>query len=264
MREMKLQMTRPHPLTAMKEREWSQAWEEQQRIVDEQLKSQRGSWLPNVVERRRWGAMRWTSGRPGHAASSGRAVAETFVVLRPDRIDDETTGRVVEALEEPAPMMRVLGFGLQRHHLIGVAGGAAAVALLAALVGAATGMGLVVIALGVVVGAVAGAGAGAFVAQQYADRQRAAVLGDEELLRTVLGHYAPKSWTRLVEAVSALEVAVPRDGGTRLDDPDTQTVEAIHIAMWEAAGLLLSSSDHTGMDVLAEGVERLERAHRGG
>ncbi|NDL56335.1 hypothetical protein F7O44_04535 [Phytoactinopolyspora sp. XMNu-373] len=256
-------MTRPHPLTAMKEREWSQAWEEQQRIVDEQLKSQRGSWLPNVVERRRWGAMRWTSGRPGHAASSGRAVAETFVVLRPDRIDDGATERIVEALEEPAPTVRVLGFGLQRHHLIGLASGAAVVALLAVLVAAVTGMGAAGIILGIVVGGLAGAAGGAFASQYYVERQRAAVLADEELLRTVLGRYAPKSWTRLVEAASALEAAVPKNGGTRLDDPDTQTVEAIHIAMWEAAGLLLSSSDHTGMDVLAEGVERLERAHRG-
>ncbi|WP_166353911.1 hypothetical protein [Phytoactinopolyspora limicola] len=256
-------MSRPHPLTAMKEREWSQAWDEQQRIVDEQLKSQRGSWLPNVVERRRWGALRWTSGRPGHAANSGRAVAETFVVIRPDLHDDESAERVVEALEDPAPTFRILGFGLHRHHLIGVGAGAAAVAVLAGVVAAVAGLGAIGLVLGVLVGALAGGGGGAFAAQAYMERQRAAVLGDEDLARLVLGRYASKSWTRLVEAASALEAALPRDRGVRLDDPDTQTVEAIHIAMWEASGLLLGSSDHTGVDVLAEGVERLERAHRG-
>jgi hypothetical protein len=80
----------------------------------------------------------------------------------------------------------------------------------------------------------------------------------------IVGRYASKSWSRLVEAASALELALPKDAGKSLKDPDSQTVEAIHIAMWVAAGLLLTSSDHTGVDVLAEGVERLERAHRGG
>lgn len=263
MMEKRLPMTRPHPLTAMKEREWAQAWEEQQRVVDEQLKSQRGSWLPNVVEQRRWGALRWTSGRPSHAANSGRAAAETFVVLRPDMTDDGTTGRVVEALDEPAPMLRALGFGLHRHHVIGLASGAVVAGALAAGVAAIAGMGMVALLFGLVVCGIAGGGAGAYLAQQYVERQRATVLGDEDHLRVVLGRYAPKSWTRLVEAASSLESSVPRNGGTSPKDPDTQTVEAIHIAMWEAAGLLLTSSDHTGVEVLADGVERLERAHRG-
>ncbi|NED97533.1 hypothetical protein G1H11_19735 [Phytoactinopolyspora alkaliphila] len=255
-------MTRPHPLTAMREREWSQAWEEQQRIVDEQLNSQRGSWLPNVIERRRWGAMRWTSGRPSHAATSGRAVAETFVVLRPDAAGD-TLDQVMETLKDPAPVVRAVGFGLQRHHVIGLVSGAAALGVVAAVGVALAGAGPWGMIIAVLLGAIAGAVAGGFAAGYAVERQRSALLSDEDRLRVVVGRYASKSWSRLVEAASALEGALPKEAGKNLEDPDTQTVEAIHIAMWEAAGLLLTSSDHTGVDVLAEGVERLERAHRG-
>ncbi|NEE04237.1 hypothetical protein [Phytoactinopolyspora halotolerans] len=255
-------MTRPHPLTAMREREWSEAWEEQQRIVDEKLNSQRGSWLPNVVEVRRWGALRWTSGRPGHAATSGRAVAETYVVLRPDMPQD-TTERVVEVLKEPAPTLRLLGFGLQRHHVIGAVSGAAVVGVLAAVAGAALGAGIVGAVLGLLLGGVAGGIAGALGARYAVDRQRSAVLGDEDHMRVIVGRYAPKSWSRLVEAASSLEAALPAGAGKTLDDPDTQTVEAMHIAMWEAAAVLVGSSDHTGVEVLAERMEGLERAHRG-
>ncbi|AYY13524.1 hypothetical protein EF847_13290 [Actinobacteria bacterium YIM 96077] len=257
-------MTRPHPLTALKEREWAESWEEQQRVVEEQLNSQRGSWLPNVVERRLWGALRWTSGRPGHAATSGRAVAEKFVVIRPDGVDENAMQRVVHALDEPAPMMRILGFGLHRHHLIGMAAGAVGAAALLAAGAAAIGAGLFGIVLVVLLGLVGGAIGGSVTAQFFAERQRQAVLRDDQHLRLILGRYAPKSWLRLVEAASALESVLPRGASTAEGDPDAQTVEAIQIAMWEAAGLLLTSSDHTGMDVLAEGVERLERAHRRG
>ena len=49
-------MTRPHPLTAMSERQWAQAWEAQQDVVDA-MPQGRGSWLPNIVEARHWGAV---------------------------------------------------------------------------------------------------------------------------------------------------------------------------------------------------------------
>lgn len=262
--ESRAQMTRPHALTALKEREWAEAWEEQQRIVDEQLNSQRGSWLPNVVERRLWGALRWTSGRPGHAANSGRAVAEKFVVVRPDRNDPATMERVVQALDQPAPMLRIVGFGLQRHNLIGLVSGGAVGAALLALLMAVLGAGVVLVIVALLLGAVGGGIGGAAAAHYVVERQRMAVLRDSDHLRLILGRSAPKSWLRLVEAAAALESVLPKTAGTSPDDPDAQTVEAIHIAMWEAAGLLLTSSDHTGMDVLAEGVERLEKAHRRG
>ncbi|WP_129668245.1 hypothetical protein [Phytoactinopolyspora endophytica] len=255
-------MTRPHPLTAMREREWSEAWEEQQRIVDEQLNSQRGSWLPNVVEVRRWGAMRWTSGRPGHAATSGRAVAETYVVLRPDMPAD-TTDQVMDVLKEPPPMVRLIGFGLQRHHVIGAVSGALALGVVAAVAGIALGTGVVGIVLGLLLGAAAGAIVGGLAARYAVERQRAGVLGDEDHMRVIVGRYAPKSWSRLVEAAAALEAALPAGAGTNLEDPDAQAVEAMHIAMWEAAAVLVGSSDHTGVEVLAERMEGLERAYRG-
>ena len=47
-------------------------------------------------------------------------------------------------------------------------------------------------------------------------------------------------------------------------DPEAegQSQEAVQGALWEAAGLLLRSSDHTGVEVLADGVRRLVNARR--
>lgn len=249
-------MSRPHPLAAMKEWEWSRTWEEQQEIVD-RLHAHRGMWLPNIVEKRRWGAMRWTSGRPSHAATSGQAVPETFVVLRPGVRDPKLRDRVAEVLHEPAPVFSVAGIGARRHQLVGAAPGAAAGAVLFVVLGFVSGIGPVLSVLAGLVGVVLGAVGGSMAAQYKFDRDRGAVLRDGRRVRVVTGRYAPTSWSRLVEATTGLELAPSGD-----EAPDDQAAEAVQTALWEAAGLLLRSSDHTGVEVLADGMERLAQAHR--
>jgi hypothetical protein len=250
-------MTRPHPLTALSERQWDLAWQEQQRVL-KSLPGGRGTWLPNVVEARPWGALRWTSGRPDYAASSGQAVAETFAVLRPDVVDAAVRDAVVEALTERPVSTRVAGVGVGEHQVgaatLGAVGGLILTAVVAALAGAGWLVVLVVAALGAILGGVAG---GAVANRQLA-RRRAAVLAESPYVRTVTGRYAPPDWTRLVEASTLLEeIAVGHDPET-----DGQSQEAVQGALWEAAGLLLRSSDHTGVEVLADGVQRLVNARR--
>jgi hypothetical protein len=250
-------MTRPHPLTAMSERQWDLAWQEQQRVL-KSLPGGRGTWLPNVIEARPWGALRWTSGRPDYAASSGQAVAETFAVLRPDVVDAAVRDAVVEALTERPVVTRVAGVGVGEHQVraatLGAVGGLVLTAVVAALAGAGWLVVLVVAAFGAILGGVAG---GAVANRQQA-RRRAAVLAESPYVRTVTGRYAPPDWTRLVEASTLLEeLAVGHDPET-----DGQSREAVQGALWEAAGLLLRSSDHTGVEVLANGVQRLVKARR--
>lgn len=250
-------MTRPHPLTAMSERQWDLAWQEQQRVL-KSLPGGRGTWLPNVVEARPWGALRWTSGRPEYAASSGQAVAETFAVLRPDVVDASVRDAVVEALIERPATTRIAGVGVGEHQVraatLGAVGGLILTAVVAALVGAGWLVVLVVAIVGAVLGGVAG---GAFANRQLA-RRRFAVLAESSYVRTVTGRYAPADWTRLVEASTLLEeMAVGHDPET-----DGQSQQAVQGALWEAAGLLLRSSDHTGVEVLADGVQRLVNARR--
>lgn len=248
-------MSRPHPLSAMKEWEWSQSWEEQQEIVD-RLQARRGTWLPNIVERRRWGAVRWTSGRPKHAATSGQAVPETFAVLRPGLTDPELRDRVSDALYQPAPMFQVAGWGIRRHQLIGAVPGAVAGAVLLVVLALLIGLGPIGAIVGALLGLALGGAGGAMAGQYKFDRDRAAVVKEGERVRVVTGRYAPTSWSRLVEATTGMEVTA--DTST-----DSQTAEAVQTALWEAAGLLLGSSDHTGVEVLADGMERLAQAHRG-
>ncbi|WP_298327948.1 hypothetical protein [Haloactinopolyspora sp.] len=250
-------MNRPHPLTALNEWEWTRSWEEQQEIID-RLNSAGGTWLPNIVEPRRWGAMRWTSGRPSHAADSGQAVPETFVVLRPGLDDPELRDRLPEVLREPPPMFNVAGIGARRHHVMGLAPGALLGAVVLAVLAGVIGLGGVGVVVGLLLGLGLGATAGAMVAQYVFERDRSAVLKDSERVRVVTGRYAPTSWSRLVEATTGMERASAGDS-----EPDDQAAEAVQTALWEAAGLLLSSSDHTGVEVLADGMERLAQAHRG-
>ncbi|WP_169791987.1 hypothetical protein [Jiangella muralis] len=248
-------MSRPHPLSAMKEWEWSQAWEQQQDIVD-RLHAKRGSWLPNVVEKRPWGAVRWTSGRPTHAATSGQAVPETFAVLRPGLNDRPLRDRVAETLAQPPPMFQVVGIGLRRHQLIPAIAGAAAGAVLLIVLALVLGLGAVGAILGLLIGVAGGGVGGAALGQYLFDRERDAVLKEGEQVRVVTGRYAPTSWSRLVDATTGLETAATAAA-------DDQTGNAVQTALWEAAGLLLRSSDHTGVEVLADGMERLAQAHRG-
>ena len=250
-------MTRPNPLTAMSEWQWDQAWEEQNRLL-KSLPGGRGTWLPNVVEPRPWGVLRWTSGRPDHAALTGQAVPETFAVFRPDVTDRHVRDSVAEALTERPAQIRIAGVGVREHQVraatLGAVGGLVLAATVAALAGAGWVMVLVVAAVGAVLGAVTG---GALADHQLAS-SRSAELTASPYVRVVTGRYAPPEWTRLVEASTLLEeMAVGHDA-----EAEGQSQEAVQGALWEAAGLLLRSSDHTGVEVLADGVQRLVNARR--
>ncbi|HEY9376075.1 MAG TPA: hypothetical protein VIQ02_03155 [Jiangellaceae bacterium] len=250
-------MTRPHPLTAMSEWQWDLAWQDQHQLL-KSLPGGRGTWLPNVVEPRPWGVLRWTSGRPDYAASTGQAVAETFAVLRPDVTDPRIRDSVVDALTDRPAQTRIAGVTLREHQVgaatLGAVGGLVLAAVVAALAGAGWVLVLVAAAFGAVLGGVAG---GALADRQWA-RRRAAVLAESPYVRVVTGRYASPDWARLVEASTLLEeMAVGHDA-----EAEGQTQEAVQGALWEAAGLLLRSSDHTGVEVLADGVQRLLNARR--
>ncbi len=250
-------MTRPHPLTAMSEWQWDQAWEEQNRLL-KNLPGGRGTWLPNVVEPRPWGVLRWTSGRPDYAASTGQAVPETFAVLRPDVTDQQIRDTVVDALTERPAQTRIAGVGIREHQVraatLGAVGGLVLAATAAALAGAGWVLVLVLAGAGSVLGGVAG---GALADYQLA-RSRSVVLTESPYVRVVTGRYASPEWIRLLEASSLLEeMAVGHDV-----EAEGQSQEAVQGAVWEAAGLLLRSSDHTGVEVLADGVQRLVNARR--
>jgi hypothetical protein len=250
-------MTRPHPLTAMSEWQWDQAWEEQNRLL-KNLPGGRGTWLPNVVEPRPWGVLRWTSGRPDYAASTGQAVPETFAVLRPDVPDQQIRCTVVDALTERPAQTRIAGFGIREHQLraatLGAVGGLVLAATAAALAGAGWVLVLVLAGAGSVLGGVAG---GALADYQLA-RSRSVVLTESPYVRVVTGRYASPEWIRLLEASTLLEEMA--DGHDV--EAEGQSQEAVQGALWEAAGLLLRSSDHTGVEVLADGVQRLVKARR--
>ncbi|MGH8825976.1 MAG: YkvA family protein [Jiangellaceae bacterium] len=251
-------MTRPHPLTAMSERQWAQAWEAQQRVVDA-MPQGRGSWLPNLVEARRWGALRWTSGRPAHAATTGHAVAESFAVIRPDVTDRSVRAAVADVLTDRPPVTRIAGVGVREHQVSASVLGAVGLSVVAATVAALAGAGWWLVLVVAALGAVGGAVAGASLADYRFGRAKAAVLADKRV-RVVTGRYAPPAWTRLVEATTRLEEISARDHDA---EADRQAHEAVQGALWEAAGLLLGSSDHTGVEVLAEGVERLADVRQG-
>jgi hypothetical protein len=241
----------------MSEWQWNQAWEEQNRLL-KNLPGGRGTWLPNVVEPRPWGVLRWTSGRPDYAASTGQAVPETFAVLSPDVTDQQIRGTVVDALTERPAQTRIAGVGIREHQVraatLGAVGGLVLAATAAALAGAGWVLVLVLAAAGSVLGGVAG---GALADYQLA-RSRSVVLTESPYVRVVTGRYASPEWIRLLEASTLLEeMAVGHDV-----EAEGQSQEAVQGALWEAAGLLLRSSDHTGVEVLADGVQRLVNARR--
>lgn len=250
-------MSRPHPLTALSEREWAQAWEAEQRALDA-LDSNRGSWLPNVVELRDWGALRWTSGRPAHAAATGKAAADSVAVFSPDLTDAQARTEILEALRDRPPVTRALGFGFRKHHLRGAAIGAAAVGVLGPAVAAILGLEPLLIIAALVLGASVGAVGGVTVMHYRFRQHRAAVLGSTRNVRVIAVRHVTPAFLRLVEAATRIS-AVPR-GGT---EPHPQTRQALHLAMWSAAELVQGKSDHTGVEVLAADMERLARAERG-
>lgn len=251
-------MTRPHPLTAMTERQWVLAWEAQQEVLDG-LRDGRGSWLPNVVEPRQWGALRWTSGRPTHAAGTGQAVAASFAVLRPDATDRRVRSSVVDALTDPPPVTRIAGIGIGEQRLRDGTLGAVALAVVAAAAAALAGAGWLAVLAAAVLGAGAGGVAGGALADYKVAKSRAKILSDSQQVRVVTGRFAPPAWTRLVRAATLVEQL---SGGDTDPRADIQAREAVQAALWEAAGLLLGSSDHTGVEVLAVGMERLAHARR--
>lgn len=250
-------MSRPHPLTALSEREWAQAWEAEQRALDA-LDANRGSWLPNVVETRDWGALRWTSGRPAHAAATGRAAADSVAVFRPGLTDSQIRTEILEALRDRPPVTRALSFGFRKHHLRGAGVGAAVVGVLAPIIAAIMGLEPLLIIAALVVGAIAGAAAGVAVMHYRFRQHRAEVLGNTRNVRVLAVRHVTPAFLRLVEAATQI-AAVPRGG----IEAHPQTREALHLAMWSAAELVQEKSDHTGVDVLASDMERLARAERG-
>lgn len=249
-------MSRVHPMSAMTEREWSLAWSGEQKRVD-QLRSQRGSWLPNVVEARDWGAIRWTSGRPSHAADTGQAAAETFAVVHPKRND--LRDPAAAALREPAPLGEFAGFTLRRETVRGGAMGGGAGLLIGLLIVLLASPPVVVSVLLLLVLTGLGIAGGAIAGRHLTATARTKTLGDPKWTRTITGRYAPESWSRLLVAATLLESPA---SATAPATPDQQASQAVHQALWEAAGLLLTRSDHTGVEVLADGVERLVDAHR--
>ena len=153
---------------------------------------------------------------------------------------------------------RVAGVGVGEHQVRAATLGAVGGLILTAVVAALAGAGWLVVLVAAGFGAILGGVAGGAVANRQQARRRAAVLAESPYVRTVTGRYAPPHWTRLVEASTLLEeLAVGHDPET-----DGQSREAVQGALWEAAGLLLRSSDHTGVEVLAYGVQRLVKARR--
>ncbi len=245
-------MNRSEQLSTLSEREWVAAWDKEQESLD-LLKSRRGSWLPNVVEVRHWGALRWTTGRPGHASSSGQAVAETFAVLRPGLADKTVQNDVLEALRERPPARRILGFGFREYHIRGAALGAVAGGVVAAAAAAIARLDSVVVLLVALAGLGIGLVIGTAIVHAQDRRARKKALSDSSRVRIVTGRFAPDHWFALVAAATTISGRLGNDQS----DIARQTRDDVHQALWEGAGVVLTSSDHTGIEVLAERMQRL-------
>jgi hypothetical protein len=250
-------MNRSEKLSTLSEREWVEAWDKEQESLD-RLKAHRGSWLPNVVEVRHWGALRWTTGRPQHAASTGQAVAETFAVLRPGLDDKAVSGEVLEALRERAPVRRILGFGFREYHVRGAALGAVAGGVLAAAAAAIASLGGVLVLLIALAGVGVGLAVGTAIVHAQDRSIRKKALSDSRV-RIVSGRFAPEHWFALVGAATSISGRLGSD-----ESEAAQRARAdVHEALWEGAGVVLRSSDHTGVEVLADRMEKLAQSlHR--
>ncbi len=248
-------MSRPHPLTAHSEREWAQAWAAEQRAMDA-LNSQRGSWLPNVVEARDWGAIKFTSGRPGHAGATGQAAVDSVAVFHPDLTDKTVRSEILHAMRDRPPVQRVLGFGFREHHLRGAVIGAIAGAVVAAGVLAFLGGGAVIVLVAAIVGLVLGVVLGTAITHyRFLVRRREVLSNMQHVRRIAMGRVrpaVPRAWTRVVEAATKVDVQL-----AGRPQPDPQTRRAVHQAVWEAAVLVQQSSDHTGLEVLVQELSSL-------
>jgi hypothetical protein len=241
-------MSRPHPLTAHSEREWAQAWEAEQRAMDA-LNSQRGSWLPNVVEARDWGAIKFTSGRPAHAAATGQAAVDSVAVFHPELTDRAARGEILHAIRDRPPVQRALGFGFREHHLRGAVLGAIAIGVVGAGITALLGADPLIVLAAAILGLVAGVLLGTAITHyRYRVHRREVLSNVEQVRRISMGKVrpaSPRAWSQVVEAATQVDVQL-----ANRPQPDPQTRKAVHIAVWEAAVLVQQSSDHTGLDVL--------------
>jgi hypothetical protein len=220
------------------------------------LNSQRGSWLPNVVEARDWGAIKFTSGRPGHAGATGQAAVDSVAVFNPDLTDRAARSEILHALRDRAPVRRVLGFGFREHHLRGAGLGAIAGAVAAAGVAALLGVGVVLVLVAAMIGMVVGLALGTAVTHYRFKVHRREVLSKiHQVRRIAMGKArpaAPRAWSQVVEAATQVDIQL-----ANRPQPDRPTRQALHLAMWEAAVLVQQSSDHTGLQVLVEELSSL-------
>ena len=248
-------MSRPHPLTAHSEREWAQAWEAEQRAMDA-LNAQRGSWLPNVVDARDWGAIKFTSGRPGHAGATGQAAVDSVAVFHPDLTDRAVRSEILKAMRDRPPVQRVLGFGFREYHLRGAVIGAIAGAVMAAGLAALLGAGAIAVLVAAITGLVVGVALGTAITHYRFRVHRREVLSNvDQVRRIAMGKArpaAPRAWSQVVEAATQVDVQL-----ANRPQPDPQIRQAVHLAVWEAAVLVQRSSDHTGVEVLVEELSSL-------
>ena len=63
---------------------------------------------------------------------------------------------------------------------------------------------------------------------------------------------APHAWSKVIEAATLVDIQL-----ANRPQPDPQTRQALHLALWEAAVLVQQSSDHTGLQVLVEELSSL-------
>ena len=220
------------------------------------LNSQRGSWLPNVVEARDWGAIKFTSGRPGHAGATGQAAVDSTAVFHPDLTDRTARSEILHAMRDRPPVQRVLGFGFREHHLRGAVVGAIAGAVVAAGLVALLGGGAVAVLVASIVGLLVGAALGIVITHYRFRVHRREVLSNVgQVRRIAMGKArpaAPREWSQVVEAATQVDVQL-----AGRPQPDPQTRRALHMAVWEAAVLVQQSSDHTGLEVLVQELSSL-------
>jgi hypothetical protein len=220
------------------------------------LNSQRGSWLPNVVEARDWGAIKFTSGRPGHAGATGQAAVDSAAVFHPDLTDRTARSEILHAMRDRPPVQRVLGFGFREHHLRGAVVGAIAGAVVAAGLVALLGGGAVAVLVASIVGLLVGVALGIVITHYRFRVHRREVLSNVgQVRRIAMGKArpaAPREWSQVVEAATQVDVQL-----AGRPQPDPQTRRALHMAVWEAAVLVQQSSDHTGLEVLVQELSSL-------
>jgi hypothetical protein len=166
-------------------------------------------------------------------------------------------------MRDRPPVQRVIGFGFREHHLRGAVIGAIAGAVVAAGLAALLGAGAIAVLLGAIIGLVVGVLLGTAIAHYRFRVHRREVLSNVGHVRRIaMGKTrpaAPRAWGHVVEAATQVDVQL-----ANRPQPDPQTRQAVHLAVWEAAVLVQQSSDHTGMEVLVEELSSLASRLRAG